>query len=107
MQQLAPARPADGDAGDEVGEDDDAEGDVDPLDDLAAPMSFSIDGPRGLRCAQPTIRLLQPCMATTMQQIAQNSGYSTPVKFQIHLPPLTRQHAQAATSRKIAASVAT
>src|SRR5689334_195925 len=45
------------------------------------------------------VRSAQCCRATTKQQIAQNSGYSAPPKFHIHLPADTRQLAQAATSR--------
>jgi len=49
----------------------------------------------------------QDCRATTKQQIDQNSGYSAPPKFHIHLPADTRQLAHEATSRNRPVSTAT
>src|SRR5690554_5608665 len=48
----------------------------------------------------------QASIATTIQQIAQNTGYSAPPKFHIQRPSECRHVAHAATSRKAAARLA-
>ncbi len=60
-----------------------------------------------MRCRRLPGRSVQPCIATTTQQIAQNRQYSKPPICHSHLPALWRHIAQAATSRNTASTSAT